>query len=135
MASAPTLNTLRSSLTCQVLMPDDPLYDEARKIHNAMIDKRPSMIVRCSTTQDVSAAVKFARENNLRVSVRGAGHNVAGICIADDAMLIDLSAMKQMHIDSEAHTATAEAGVTWAELNNELQPFGLAATGGYVGTT
>src|SRR5690348_12700890 len=107
MVSAHTLNALRSSLTGHVLLPHDPIYDETRKIHNAMIDKRPSMIVRCSTREDVSAAVKFARENNLRVSVRGAGHNVAGICIADDAMLIDLSSMKQMHINVEARTATA----------------------------
>jgi FAD/FMN-containing dehydrogenase len=135
MVAESAINALRDSLSGELLLPDHAEYEESRKIHNAMIDRRPSMIVRCAGTRDVVAAVKFARDYNIPASVRGAGHNVAGICLSDGAMLIDLSAMKAAHVDPEAHTAIAEPGVTWAELNNQLQPFGLAATGGYVGTT
>src|SRR5215472_2162708 len=127
--------TLRTSLAGELLLPNDASYDEIRKIHNAMIDRRPSLIVRCASTADVVAAVKFARANGIAASVRGAGHNVAGISLADGAMLIDLSAMKGIRIDSENESARVEPGVTWAELNNALQPCGLAGTGGYVGTT
>jgi len=131
----PVVASLRASLAGEVLLPNDPSYDEVRKIHNAMIDRRPSLIVRCASTADVVVAVKFARANGIAVSVRGAGHNVAGISLADGAMLIDLSAMKGIRIDAENQSVRVEPGVTWAELNNALQPCGLAGTGGYVGTT
>jgi FAD/FMN-containing dehydrogenase len=135
MVAESDLNTFRRLLSGELLLPDQAGYEESRKIHNAMIDRRPSMIVRCAGTGDVVAAVKFARDHTFPASVRGAGHNVAGICLSDGAMLIDLSAMKATRVDPETRTAVAEPGVTWAELNNELQPFDLAATGGYVGTT
>lgn len=135
MVSQSAIDNFRASLSGVLLMPGDGAYDEARKIHNGMIDRKPSMIVRCANANDVRLAVEFARSNNELITVRGAGHNVAGTSLRDGAMLIDLSTMKGIEIDPEAQTATAEAGVTWAELNTALQPFGLAATGGYVGTT
>ena len=125
----------RASLRGQLLLPDQPGYDEARKIHNAMIDRRPAMIVQCAGVADVITAVKFARSHDLVVSVRGAGHNVAGISLCDEGMVIDLSGMKGVHVNPAARTVRVEPGVTWAELSHELQAFGLAATGGYVGTT
>jgi FAD/FMN-containing dehydrogenase len=129
------LQEFRKSLRGQLLLPSQPGYEEARKIHNAMIDRRPAMIVRCAGVADVITAVKFARTNGIVVAVRGAGHNVAGTSLCDGGMVIDLSTMKGIWVRPGAHTARVEPGVTWAELAHDLQAFGLAATGGYVGTT
>jgi len=130
-----TLDNFRASLAGTLLLPAETGYEDCRKIHNAMIDRKPSMIVRCADANDVIAAVDFARNNGATVTVRGAGHNVAGTSLCDGAMLIDLSAMKRIRVDADAGIAQVEPGVTWAEFNTALQPFGLAATGGYVGTT
>src|SRR5437868_1913814 len=135
MTSESTLDNFRTSLAGTLLLPGESGYEEARKIHNAMIDRKPSMIVRCLNAHDVIAAVDFARTNGAIISVRGAGHNVAGTSLCDGAMLIDLSTMKGIRVDADARIAHAEPGVTWAEFNTALQPFGLAATGGYVGAT
>jgi FAD/FMN-containing dehydrogenase len=126
---------LKSSLRGQVFCPGEPGYDEARRIHNAMIDRRPAMMVRCAGVADVIAAVRFAREHQINASVLGTGHHVAGVSLCDDGIVIDLRAMKGIHVDPTLRTARVEPGVTWGELNHELQTFGLAATGGYVGTT
>ena len=135
MISEPALQQFRTSLRGQLLLPGEPGYEDARKIHNAMIDRRPGAIVRCAGVADVIASIRFARDNEVTVSVRGTGHNVAGISLCDGGMVIDLSAMKGIHIDPAARAARAEPGVTWTELNHELQAFDLAATGGFVGTT
>ncbi len=129
------LQPLRASLRGALLLPGQPGYEEARKIHNAMIDRHPAMIVRCAGVADVTTAVTFARSQGMLVSVRGAGHNVAGTSLCDGGMVIDLSEMKGIRVNPAARTVRAEPGVTWAELAHELQTFGLAATGGYVGTT
>ena len=129
------LTEFRTSLRGQLLLPDQPGYEEARKIHNAMIDRRPALIVRCAGVADAIAAVKFARSRGVLVSVLGAGHNVAGISLCEGGMVIDLAGMKGIRVNPAARTARVEPGVTWAELNHEAQAFGLAATGGYVGTT
>ncbi len=135
MITESALSTFRSSLRGQLILPGQPGYDEARKIHNAMIDRRPTLIARCAGVADVIAAVKFARSHDVLVSVRGAGHNVAGTSLCDGGMVIDLGGMKGIRVHPGTHTARVEPGVTWAEFNHELQAFGLAATGGYVGTT
>jgi len=135
MLSEPAIQRFRTSLRGQLLLPGEPGYEDARKIHNAMIDRRPGAIVRCAGVADVIASIRFARDNEVTVSVRGTGHNVAGISLCDGGMVIDLSAMKGIHVDPAARSARAEPGVTWAELNYELQAFDLAATGGFVGTT
>src|SRR4029077_14189629 len=102
----------RTSLRGQLLLPDQPGYDEARKIHNAMIDRHPAMIVQCAGVADVITAVKFARSHDLVVSVRGAGHNVAGISLCDEGMVIDVSRMKGVHVNPAARTVRVEPGVT-----------------------
>src|SRR5579864_5009676 len=130
-----SLNELKASLRGTLLLPGQTGYDEARTLHNAMIDKHPAMIVRCAGVADVIAAIKFARKHSIHTSVKGTGHNVVGISLCDGGMVIDLSAMKGIHANPEARRARVEPGVTWAELNHELQAFGLAATGGFVGTT
>ncbi len=119
----------------RLLGPDDDGYDEARRIHNGLIDKRPALIARCLGTADVAAAVDLARERGLEVSVRGGGHNVAGKAVTDGGVMIDLALMKGMHVDPPARTIRAQGGVTWGELNRETQLHGLAVTGGVVSTT
>ncbi|MCH8062226.1 MAG: FAD-binding oxidoreductase [Chloroflexi bacterium] len=126
---------LKSSLRGELILPSDADYEEARTIFNAMIDKRPSLIVRCAGVADVISCVNFARANSLLVAVRGAGHNVAGTAVCDGGIVIDLSQMKGVRTDLAARTVRAEPGLTWAELNHDLQPFGLAATGGFISTT
>ncbi len=135
MISESDLQGFRTSLRGQLILPGQPGYEESRKVFNAMIDRRPGMIVRCAGVSDVIAAVKFARSRDIEVSVNATGHNVAGISVCDRGMMIDLSAMKGIHVDPSARTARVEPGVTWTELNHELQVFDLAATGGYVGST
>ena len=123
-----------TSLRGQLILPTDPGYDDARKIHNAMIDKHPALIVRCTGLADVITSVHFARKNNLTASVRGGGHNVAGTSLCD-GLVIDLSSMKSVHVNPAARTVRVGGGATWQDVNHELQVFGLAAAGGYVGTT
>ncbi|GGB94536.1 FAD-linked oxidase [Marinobacterium zhoushanense] len=119
----------------QVISPNDAEYNDARQIWNAMIDRNPGLIVRCSGTADVIQAVKFARQHNLLVSVRGAGHNIAGKSLADEAMLIDLSPMKLVRVDPEAKVAIAGPGATLGDLDHESQAFGLACPVGINSTT
>ncbi len=119
----------------KVLQPGDPTYDEVRRVHNGLIDKRPALIARCTGTADVVAAVNAAREHGWEVSVRGGGHNVAGTAVADGGLMIDLSTMKGIHADPAARTVRAQGGVLWKELNRETQLHGLAVTGGAISTT
>jgi FAD/FMN-containing dehydrogenase len=118
-----------------VLRPEDEGYEEARRVHNGLIDKRPALIARCLGTADVAAAVDLAREQGFEVSVRGGGHNVSGRAATDGGVMIDLSLMKGIHVDPAGRTVRAQGGVTWAELNRETQAHGLAVTGGVVSTT
>jgi FAD/FMN-containing dehydrogenase len=134
MLSDAALRDFRPSLRGQLILPADPGYDEARKVHNAMIDKHPALIVRCAGVADVIASVQFARKNNLSASVRGGGHNVAGICLCD-GLVIDLSSMRSVHVNPLSRTVRVDGGATWKDVNHELQAFGLAAAGGFVGTT
>src|SRR5215213_1245315 len=126
---------LRDNFEGAILLPADAGYDEARRIWNLMIDKRPALIARCTKTSDVVAAVNFARTNNLIVSVRGGGHSVAGYAVCDGGVMIDLSLMKQIEVDPVQRTARAEPGVTWTELDSATQAHGLATPGGTVGET
>ncbi|HEY4473158.1 MAG TPA: FAD-dependent oxidoreductase, partial [Stellaceae bacterium] len=110
-------------------------YDEARKVWNGMIDRRPALIARCAGVADVIAAVRFARTHELLVSVRGGGHNITGNAVCEGGLMIDLSPMKGVRVDPAQRTARAEAGLSWGEYNRETQAFGLASTGGVVSTT
>jgi len=110
-------------------------YAELRKVFNGMIDRRPALIARCTDARDVSAAVNFARDSELPVSVYGGGHNVTGNAVCDDGVTIDLRPMKGIEVDPLARTCRAEAGLTWGELDAATQEHGLAVTGGRVSTT
>jgi FAD/FMN-containing dehydrogenase len=118
-----------------LLQSGDPDYEQARKVHNGLVDKRPALIAQCHGVADIIDAVTFARTEALEVAVRGAGHNVAGRATIDDGLMIDLSAMKGIHVDPKKCTARAQGGVTWAEFNRETQLHGLATTGGVVSST
>lgn len=126
---------LASRFSGQLLQPFDAGYDDARRVHNGLVDKRPFLIARCRNTADVADAVNFAREHSLEVAVRGGGHNVAGRATVDGGLMIDLSLMKGIHVDAKARTARAQGGVLWKEFNRETQIHGLATTGGVISTT
>src|SRR5579864_4464730 len=126
---------LKSSLRGPTFSPGDPGYDQARTVPNAMIDRHPAIIARCASAADVIACVRFAREQNVVVSVRGGGHSVAGKSVCDDGLMIDLSAMKGIRVDPVGRTARAEAGLTLGEFDRETQAFGLATTLGTVSKT
>lgn len=118
-----------------LLRPHDAEYDQARRIHNGLIDKRPALIARCRGTADIVDALGFARESGLEVSVRGGGHNVAGRAVTEGGLMIDLSLMKGIHVDAAARVVRAQGGVTWGEFNRETAVHGLATTGGLISTT
>ena len=130
-----TVAAFKTTLRGALLRPGDDGYEAARTIWNAMIDKRPALIVRCIGVADVIQAVNFARTHDLLVAVRGGGHNVAGNAVCDGGLMIDLSPMKSVHVDPVRRTARAEPGVTWREFDHETQAFGLATTGGVIPTT
>jgi FAD/FMN-containing dehydrogenase len=133
--STQTIEGLRESVRGEVIGPSDDAYDEARKVFNAMIDRRPAFVVRCTSTNDVIAAVNFARENELDLAVRGGGHSVPGFGTADDALVIDLAGMHDVQVDTERLTARAQGGATWGIFNDATHVYGLATTGGVVSTT
>ena len=126
---------LRTDLRGPVILPGDPQYDEARKLFNAMIDRRPAAIVRCTGAADVMECVKFAREYGVGVSVRSGGHGVAGLAVCDDSLMIDLSRMKTVRVDPRRRVVRSDPGVTLAEFDRETQAFGLATPMGTISTT
>jgi FAD/FMN-containing dehydrogenase len=119
----------------ELIRPEDRGYDEARAVFNASIDRRPLLIARCVDADDVTTIVAFAKSRHLPLAVRSTGHNVAGYAVCDDGVVIDLSPMKTITVDPSAHTVRAQSGCNWGEVNDALQPYGLAATGGFVSIT
>ena len=135
MIEATEVAAFQARLRGNVLRHSDAGYDDARKVWNGMIDKRPALIARCTGVADVMDAVNFARTNNLLLSVRGGGHNITGNAVCDGGLMIDLSPMKGLRVDPIQRIAHAQAGLTWGEYNRETQAFGLASTGGVISTT
>jgi FAD/FMN-containing dehydrogenase len=139
MLVSPSLSAAVSELaglfSGRLLQPGETGYDESRKVHNGLIDKRPSLIARCQGAADITDAVHLARKLNLEVAVKGGGHNVAGRATVDGGLMIDLSLMKGIHVNPHSRTARAQGGVTWGGFNRETQLHGLACTGGVVSTT
>ncbi|HEU0114320.1 MAG TPA: FAD-binding oxidoreductase [Thermomicrobiales bacterium] len=134
-AAPAAIAAFEEQLRGAVIRPGDSIYDEARKVWNGMIDRRPALIVRCAGAADVIAAVRFARAHDLLVAVRGGGHNVAGMAACDGGIVIDLSAMKGIRVDPAGRRAWVEAGALWGDVDRETQAFGLAVTGGIVSHT
>jgi FAD/FMN-containing dehydrogenase len=135
MTTTDASEALRDGFSGELLGPAHPGYDEARRVFNAMIDRRPAVIARCASTADVVAAVEIARERGLVVAVRCGGHSVAGLSTCDDGMLIDLGGLKSIAVDPETRTARAGGGVLWGEFDAATQAHGLHAPGGRVTTT
>jgi FAD/FMN-containing dehydrogenase len=129
------LSPLGERLRGSLVLPTDPGYDAARAIWNGSIDRRPAAIARCAGTADVVEAVRFAREHELLVAVRGGGHNVAGHATCDGGLVIDLSALRGVAVDAQARIAHVGPGATWGDVDHETQAFGLATPGGIVSTT
>jgi FAD/FMN-containing dehydrogenase len=135
--AAPTYlaTALAERLTGQVIAPDHPEYETARRVWNGMIDKRPAVIARCADAADVATAVRFAAEHGLPLAVRGGGHNVAGTAVVDDGLVVDLSAMRAVRIDASGGTVHVQGGATWADVDRVTAPLGLATPGGVVSET
>src|SRR5215813_11235162 len=126
---------LRNAFSGVLLVPGEAGYDEARRVHNGLIDKRPALIARCRGVADVVDAVKLTRQLGLEVAVRGGGHNVAGRATIDGGVMIDLSLMTTVRVDAKGRKAWVEGGATWAAVNRETQLHALAVTGGVVSST
>jgi FAD/FMN-containing dehydrogenase len=129
------IERLRRAIHCQILTPNDAEYGQARHVWNGMIDRKPSLIVRPASIADVIQSVRFAREHGIATSVRGGGHSVAGKSVADGAMMIDLSMMREVQVDAGKQTALAQGGATWGAFDVESEKFGLATTGGVISST
>jgi FAD/FMN-containing dehydrogenase len=126
---------VRASFTGELIGPADPAYEETRRVHNGLIDKRPALIARCRTVPDVVDAVNIGRQQGAEISVRGGGHGVAGLAVTDGGLMIDLAPMKGIRVDPARRTVWAQGGVTWKEFNRATACHGLATTGGVVSTT
>jgi FAD/FMN-containing dehydrogenase len=130
-----SLIDLRRSLAGTVVGPADPEYDAARRCFNALVDRRPAVIVRCAGAADVATAFDFARAYELEVAVRGGGHNPAGHCVSDGGLVIDLSSMRRVEVQADTRVALADGGATWLDFDAPTQAFGLVTPGGVVGST
>src|SRR5438094_76011 len=133
--NASELASFRDSFSGEVILPDHAGYDAARIVWNAMIDRRPAMVVRPANTEEVIAAVRFARDHDLVIAVRGGGHSVSGFSTCDDGMVIDLSAMRGARVDPKTSTARVNGGALLGDLDDAAQAFGLACPVGVVSHT
>ena len=133
--TAETLAALRAEVTGTVIAPEDPTYEEARRVYNFMIDRRPAAVVLCSTAADVAAVVRYAARTGTELAVRGGAHSVPGFGTADGAIVADLSGLSSVTVDAENRTARAGGGVTWGGFNEATAAHGLATTGGVISTT
>ena len=129
------VDALRRTFRGEIVQPDDVDYDEHRRIWNGSIDRHPALIARCADADDVSDAIRFARDSGLDLTVRSGGHSFPGHSVSDDALVVDLSLMKQIQVDPENRVARVQAGVRLGELDAATQPFGLAVPAGIVTTT
>jgi FAD/FMN-containing dehydrogenase len=135
MTSVEDMDTGWEGFSGELLRSGDEGYEDARRIHNGMIDKHPGLIARCRGVADIVAAVGHARDQKAEISICGGGHNVAGRAVTEGGVMIDLSLMRGIHVDPAGRSARAQGGVTWNELNRETQLHSLAVTGGTISTT
>jgi FAD/FMN-containing dehydrogenase len=126
---------LKSKLRGEVITPGDAEYEKARLVYNAMINRHPALIARCADVADVITSVDFARKNGVVLSVRGGGHNAAGLGVCDGGLVVDLSAIRYTHVDPEAGTVRVGGGSTWGEVDHATHPFDLAVPTGIISTT
>src|SRR6059036_2209983 len=125
----------KANLRGRLIQPGDKDYDEARKVYNEMIHKKPRLIARCVDVADVIRSVNFARENDLLVAIRGGGHNAGGLGICDDGLVVDLAPIKYTRVDPAARTVVVGGGCTWGDVDHATYPFALATPSGFISTT
>src|SRR6266481_2683041 len=130
-----SVKEFKSSLRGGLIEPRDKGYDDARKVYNGMIHKKPRLIARCVDVADVIRSVDFARENDLLLAIRGGGHNAGGLGICDDGLVIDLGLIKYARVDPTARTVTVGGGCTWGDVDHATHAFGLATPSGILSTT
>ena len=135
MVKQASLQAFRAQMRGTLIEPGEPGYEAARRVYNAMIDKRPRLIAQCANVADVIAAVRFARENDLLVAVRGGAHNGGGLGVCDDGLVIDLGRLRGVRVDPVARTVRAEGGCTWGDVDHATHAFGLATPAGIISTT
>ncbi len=135
MFSEKCLEKFRTGLRGELITPEEAEYEIARKVYNGMIDRHPRLIVRCVDVADVIMAVNFARDSDLLLAIRGGGHNAGGLGVCDDGLVIDLSRMKGIRVDTEAKTVRVEGGCVWGDVDHATHPFGLATPSGIISTT
>jgi FAD/FMN-containing dehydrogenase len=133
--SEDSVRDLKAKLRGRIIEPTDSDYDEARKVYNAMIDKKPRLIARCVDVADVISCVNFARENEMLLAIRGGGHNAGGLGIANDALVIDLAPIKYVRVDPKAQTVNVGGGCTWGDVDHATHAFGMAVPSGVISTT
>ena len=126
---------LKSQLRGDLIEPADPRYDKERQVYNAMIDRKPRLIAKCADVADVMTAIHFARKHDVRVAIRGGGHNAGGLGVWDDSLVIDLSPQKYVHVDPDARTVRVGGGCTWGDVDHAMHAFGLAVPSGIISTT
>lgn len=129
------LDNLKTSLRGNLVLPEDSNYDDTREVYNGMIDKKPAMIAMCVDAADVMAALRYGRENNMLIAVRGGGHNGGGLGTCDDGLVIDLSGIKYIRVNTEDNTVRVGGGNLWGEVDHATHPFGLAVPAGIISTT
>ena len=125
----------KANLRGRLIEPGDKDYDEARKVYNGMIHKKPRLIARCADVADVINSVNFARENDLLLAIRSGGHNAGGLGICDDGLVVDLSPIKYTRVDPAARTVTVGGGCTWGDVDHATHAFGMATPSGIISTT
>lgn len=130
-----TVAKLQQGFRGEVIQPGDAAYDTARGVYNGMIDKRPAVIARCADIADILSAVRFGREHDLLTSIRGGGHNAGGLGVCDDGLAIDLSRMKNVHVDPRAKTVRVAPGCVWGDVDHAAHAFGMATPSGFISTT
>lgn len=135
MFNSVSFQEFRATLRGTIIAPNDQGYEDARKVYNGMISKRPLMIVRCADVADVIRSVNFARENNILLAVRSGGHNAGGLGICDDGLVIDLSLIRYTRVDPQAKTVVAGGGCTWGDIDHATHVFGMATPSGIISTT
>jgi FAD/FMN-containing dehydrogenase len=133
--STDAITALRKKIRGDLIQPGDHQYDEARKVYNAMIDKRPALIIRCVDAADVSSAVAFGCDQGLDIAVRGGSHNGPGFGVVDEGLVIDLSRMRGIWVEPDKRTVRVQGGAVWGDVDHATYPFGLAVPSGFVSTT
>jgi len=135
MAAVANVENLAGQLRGELITPNSENYEDARKVYNAMIDKKPALIVRCRDVADVIAAVNYGRENELPVAIRGGGHNVGGFSVVDDGLVIDLSLMRWVRVNAKAKTVRVGGGCQWGDVDHATHAYGMAVPAGVISTT